>query len=174
MFQKIEQQEPCRARGLETLGLNAVITASQKAKASALSATLCTPTGFLGRNSSHIVWKMTRFSSPSCRGGGKIPMLLLFGDALSPSGLEMPRCSPPTPQQLLGAGVKQLDVEFAKYWLSALIIGYFFCSLSFLFFSFFLPGTKLIRPTLPVPQPFTGSRTSVFHREGEFQNYFWD
>lgn len=30
MFQKIEQHEPCRARGLEPLELNAVTTASQK------------------------------------------------------------------------------------------------------------------------------------------------
>lgn len=52
------------------------------------------PTGFLGRNAYHTVWKMTRFSSLSWRGGEKIPTLLLSGHALLPSGLEMPGCSP--------------------------------------------------------------------------------
>ena len=70
MFQKIEQQDPCSARGLEPLGLNSVTTASQKAKETVLSATLSVPRFVSRAQTLSTVWKMMEFRSFSWRGAG--------------------------------------------------------------------------------------------------------
>ena len=70
MFQKIEQQDPCSARGLEPLGLNSVATASQEAKGTVLSATLSIPRFVSQAQTLSTVWKMTEFRCLSWRGAG--------------------------------------------------------------------------------------------------------
>lgn len=57
MFQKIEQLDPCRARGLEPLGLNAFEHHGRRQ--GRLSTTLCSSHSFLGESSFHTVLKRT-------------------------------------------------------------------------------------------------------------------